>query len=66
MYADNNPRKFLRTGVKGTKAQLDRIASRNDEAARFAARISSVRSGSILHRQVMQQYIFQLVIKAGG
>jgi hypothetical protein len=34
-----------------TKAQLDRIASGNDEAARFAARISSVRSGSIQLRE---------------
>jgi len=34
-----------------TKAQLDRIASGNDEAARFAARISSVRSGSIHLRE---------------
>jgi hypothetical protein len=36
---------------KETKAQLDRIASGNDEAARFAARISSVRSGSIQLRE---------------
>ncbi|KAF4609608.1 hypothetical protein G7Y89_g15847 [Cudoniella acicularis] len=34
-----------------TKAQLDRIASGSDEAARFAARISSVRSGSIQLRE---------------
>jgi hypothetical protein len=34
-----------------TKAQLDRIASGSDEAARFAARIFSVRSGSIQLRE---------------
>jgi hypothetical protein len=34
-----------------TKAQLDHIASGSDEAARFIARISSVRSGSIQLRE---------------
>ena len=36
---------------KATKAQLDHIGNGNDEAARFAARISSVRSGSIQLRE---------------
>ncbi|CZT08279.1 uncharacterized protein RCO7_11545 [Rhynchosporium graminicola] len=35
-----------------TKAQLQRIRDGNDEAARFAARISSVRSGSIQLREI--------------
>jgi hypothetical protein len=37
---------------KETIAQLDRIRSGNDEAARFAAQISSVRSGSIQLREL--------------
>lgn len=36
---------------KATIAQLDRIGSGNDEAARFAAQLSSVRSGSIQLRE---------------
>ena len=36
---------------KEAKAQLDRIGSGNDKAARFAARISSVRFGSIQLRE---------------
>ena len=35
-----------------TKTQLQRIKDGNDEAARFAARISSVRSGSIQLREI--------------
>ncbi|KAI9735395.1 MAG: hypothetical protein M1818_006401 [Claussenomyces sp. TS43310] len=36
---------------QATKAQLERIASGNDEAAKFAAQISCVRSGSIQLRE---------------
>jgi hypothetical protein len=42
---------FLEQVSNQTKAQLDRIKSGNDEAAKFAARISSVRSGIIQLRE---------------
>jgi hypothetical protein len=43
---------FSEQVLKATIAQLDRIGSGNDEAARFAAQISSVRSGSIQLREL--------------
>jgi hypothetical protein len=42
---------FLQQVSKETIAQLDRIGRGNDEAARFAAGISSVRSGSLQLRE---------------
>lgn len=42
---------FSQQVSKETIAQLDRIACGNDEAARFAAGISSVRSGSLQLRE---------------
>ncbi|KAF4629030.1 hypothetical protein G7Y89_g9119 [Cudoniella acicularis] len=55
LYAPRTPtathKSFSEQVSQETKAQLDRIASGSDEAARFAARISSVRSGSIQLRE---------------
>jgi len=50
-YNDNNQEIFSEQVSKETKAQQDRIASGNDEAIRFAARIGSVRFGSIQPRE---------------
>ncbi|KAH9203181.1 hypothetical protein DL95DRAFT_419252, partial [Leptodontidium sp. 2 PMI_412] len=46
-----NHESFSEQVSQETKAQLDRIASGNDEAARLAARISSLRSASIQVRE---------------